>query len=437
MVGLYLQLMELPLQSIWTNMNFKVLRHCGLVATMLLFLISETGKAQNTIGFRFTPNMISNPKVDNPSPARIYGERTLSFDSGIDYSHQLKKNWAISTGIDLGIVACNQYIDAPLNAFGTRQGSGNISISSMGENYFYYGLSFQPVYRFKLNKNMFRLSAGPNIRFYHRGRESDISYYTANRAIPWNLNDPNAGPPDIEINLPPISPQLHTNVSISLGIERRVSDQVDLVLGIRKNWGIKPIADGTLFVQMYDQTYRGGFATRSNYIGLDLQLRYATKKPEVKYSRAEPIPSDRQGFRRAVFAEALGSGPLLSLNYDMRLQRFKNDGFGFRAGVGLGQLFDNKFAEFNRYISIPLTVNYIVGEKRHGLETGLGITPQIALVDIGDSPQIRPLGFLNMGYRYQPMKDGLLFRATWTPYISSFKSHQYVWFGASIGYSFR
>ncbi|MFA6944583.1 MAG: hypothetical protein WC220_01665 [Pedobacter sp.] len=417
-------------------MNLKFIKHCGLVATMLLLLISETGKAQNTIGLRFTPNMISNPKVDNPSPARIYGERTLSFDSGIDYSHQMKKNWAISTGVDLGIVDWNQYIEAPLNAFGTRQGSGNISTNSNSENYFYYGLSFQPVYRFKWNQNMFRLSAGPNIRFYHRGRESDISYYTANRATPWNLNDPNAGPPDIEINLPPISPQLHTDVSISLGIERRVSDQVDLVFGIRKNWGIKPIADGTLFVQMYDQTYHGGFATRSNYIGLDLQLRYATKKPEVKYRRAEPIPSDKQGFRKAVFAEAVGNS-LVSLNYDMRLKRFKNDGLGIRAGVGLGQLFDSKFAEFNRYVSIPLTINYILGKQRHGLETGLGITPQIALVDIGDSPQIRPLGFLNVGYRYQPLKDGLLFRATWTPYISSFKSHQYVWFGASIGYSFR
>ncbi len=406
------------------------------MVTMLLFVIFGSSMAQNTIGFRFTPNMISNPKVDNPSPARIYGERTLSFDSGIDYSHPLRQNWSISTGIDLGVVDWNQYIEAPLNAFGTRQGSGNISTNSNSENYFYYGLSLQPVYRFKWNQNMFRLSAGPNIRFYNRGRESDISYYTANRATPWNLNDPNAGPPDIEINLPPISPQLHTDVSISLGIERRVSDQVDLVFGIRKNWGIKPIADGTLFVQMYDQTYHGGFATRSNYIGLDLQLRYSTKKPEVKYSRAEPISSDKQGFRKAVFAEAVGNS-LVSLNYDMRLKRFKNDGLGIRAGVGLGQLFDSQFAEFNRYVSIPLTINYILGKQRHGFETGLGITPQIALVDIGDSPRIRPLGFLNMGYRYQPLKDGLLFRATWTPYISSLKSHQYVWFGASIGYSFR
>jgi len=418
-------------------MNLKFLKHCGLLATMLLLLIFEQGKAQNSIGLRFTPNMVSNPKVNNPSPARIYGQRRFSFDSGIDYTHQLKKNWSISTGIDLGVVDWNQYIEAPLNAFGTRQGSGNISSNSNSENYFYYGLSFQPVYRFKWNNNTFRLSAGPNIRFYNRGRESHINYYTANRAIPWNLNDPNAGPPDIEINLPPVSPQLHTNLSLSLGIERRVSDRADIVLGIRKNWGIKPIADGSLFVQMYDQTYHGSFATRSNYIGLDLQLRYATKKPEVNYRRAEPISSDKQSFRRAVFAEAVGNGPALSLNYDMRLQRFKNDGLGIRAGLGLGQMFDNKFAEFNRRISIPLSVNYIVGEKRHGLETGLGITPQIALVDIGDSPQIRPLGFLNVGYRFQPLKDGLLFRATWTPFFSSLKSHQFVWFGASIGYSIR
>lgn len=402
---------------------------------MLFLVVVGTGNAQNTVGFRFTPNMISNPKVENPSQARIYGTRTFSFDAGIDYTHQLKRNLGISAGIDLGIVDWNHYFEAPENAFGTKQGSRVISTNSNGQNYFYYGLQFQPIYRFKWHENTFRLSAGPNIRFYNNGRERYKTTYTINRVTPWNPNDPNAGPPDFELNLPPISPQLHTDVSISFGIERRVSDRMDLVLGIRKNWGIKPISDGTILVQMYDELYRGVFATRSNYIGLDLQLRYATKKPDVNYSRAEPIPSDKQGFRKAVFAEALGNS-LLSLNYDMRLERFKNNGLGIRAGLGLGQLFDNEFADFNRYVAIPVTINYLIGAKHHGLETGVGITPQIALTNSGKSAQIKPLGFVNVGYRYQPLKDGLLFRATWAPHIDS-GSAQYTWFGASIGYSFR
>ena len=416
-------------------MTCSIRTHCGLLSAMLFLLMVDTGNAQSTVGFRFTPNMISNPKVENPSQARIYGERTFSFDAGIDYTHQLKKNWGISAGIDLGIVDWNHYFEAPVNAFGTKQGSGVISTNSNSQNYFYYGLSFQPIYRFKWHENIFRLSAGPNIRYYNRGRESDITTYTINRATPWNPNDPNAGPPDFELNLPPISPQLHTDVSVSFGIERRVSDRMDLVLGVRKNWGIKPISDGTILVQMYDELYRGVFATRSNYIGLDLQLRYATKKPAVKYSRAEPIPSDKQGFRKAVFAEALGNS-FLSLNYDMRLERFKNNGLGIRTGLGLGQLFDDEFADFNRYVAIPVTINYLIGAKRHGLETGVGITPQIALLNSGKSAQIKPLGFVNVGYRYQPLKDGLLFRATWAPHIDS-GSAQYIWFGASIGYSFR
>lgn len=408
---------------------------CGLLSAIHFVVMIGTGTAQNTIGLRFTPNIISNPKVVNPSPARIYGERTFSFDAGFDYNHQFKKNWGISGGIDLGIVDWNHYFEAPANAFGTKKGTGIISDNSNGENYFYYGLSFQAIYRFSWGENTFRLSGRPNIRAYNNGRESDITTYAINRATPWNPNDPNAGPPDFRLSLPPVSPQLHTNLSLALGIERRVSDQMQLVLGIRKNWGLKPISDGTLLVQMYDQVYNGGFATRSNYIGLDLQLRYATKKPEIKYSRAEPLPSDKQGFRKAIFAEALGNS-LLSLNYDMRLQRFKNDGLGIRAGLGLGQQFDNSFSDFNRFIAVPVTINYIFGAQRHGIETGVGITPQIALSNSGTSDQIKPLGFFNLGYRYQPLKDGLLFRATWAPHLDS-GSIQYIWLGASIGYSFR
>ena len=87
--------------------------------------------------FRFTPNMISNPKVDNPSPARIFGDRTLSFDAGIDYTHQLNKNVGMSAGIDLGIVDWNHHFEAPGNAFGTKQGTSRFSTNSNGENYFY------------------------------------------------------------------------------------------------------------------------------------------------------------------------------------------------------------------------------------------------------------------------------------------------------------
>lgn len=402
----------------------------------MFFLILEQSIAQKTIGFRFTPNMISKPSIDNPSPARIYGERRVSFDAGIDYTHQLKNNWAFSGGIDLGVVDWNHYFEAPVNAFGTKQGSGIITTNLNSENYFYYGLSLQPVYLFKWNNNTLRISAGPNIRFYNNGRERDITNLTINRASPWNPNDPNAGPPDFKIDLPPVSPQLHTDLSVSFGIERRVTDRMNLLFGLRKNWGLKPIADGKIFVQMYDQIHNGRFGTKSNYIGLDLQLRYATKKPEIKYNRSEPVPSDKQGYRKAVFAEVLGNGPLFSINYDMRLERFRNDGLGIRAGIGLGALHGSSAAEFSRYLSIPLTVNYIVGKKRHGLETGAGITSQFALTDLDKAAQIRPLGFLNVGYRYQPLKDGFLFRATFSPYIgpSTFDSF---WIGMSIGYSFR
>lgn len=418
-------------------MNFPSFKHCAhLVTAMLMLFPFVSVKAQHSIGFRFTPNMISQPKVINPSSAKIYGERRLAFDSGIDYTHMVSKTWGFNAGVDIGIVDWNYYLEVPKAGFGTKQGSGQIYDNSNSSNYFYNGIAFQPVYNFTLKSLNFRLSAGAGIRFYHRGRDGEVTMYAFNRSKLWDPKDPNAGPPDLSIDMPAISPQLHTDVNMAFGIERRVSDRLDLILGIRKNWGIKPISDGALMIQMYDQIYNGSFRTRSNYLGLDLQLRFATKKPKVLYTRPKPVPSDKTGYRKSVFAEAVGNGPLLSLNYDMRLKPFRNDGLGFRAGFGLGENFLGPPVEFNRYISLPLTVNYIMGKKRHGLETGIGLTPQIALADLENNPQIRPLGFLNIGYRFQPYKEGLMFRATWTPFFNS-NGIEPAWLGASVGYSFR
>ena len=407
-----------------------------LLGAILIFISVLTTKAQQSIGFRFTPNIISQPKVVNPSPSKIFGERRLSFDAGIDYTHSIKKHWGLSLGIDVGIVDWNYFLQAPESAFGSKEGLGQFMDNSNSNNYFYNGVGLQPVYIFKWKNNKFRFSAGPIFRFYHNERDGETTMIAINRSIPWNPDDPNSGPADFVLELPPAGPQLRTNIITSIGVERRVSDRLNLILGIRKNWGIKPISDGNLVIQMYDKLYYGSFGTKANYLGLDLALRFNTKPSEVAYIRPAPVESDKSSYRKSVFVEVLGNGIIMSLNYDMRLQRHKNDGVGFRVGMGLGEYFPKIENDLNRYISLPVNLNYIVGKQRSGLETGIGITPQISLTTLEDNPQTKSIGYLNMGYRFQPLKDGLILRAVWTPYYYN-KEFYTNWAGVSVGYSFR
>lgn len=417
-------------------MAYKFHRHYGLFLAIMLLFIQGSSFAQNSMGIRFTPNVIAPPKVNNPSPANIYGEPLISFDAGFDYFYTINKRFQLGTGIDLGIIDHNSYIKAPFNAFGTHQGSGYFTESTNSDNYFYYGVSLSGAYTFKQGNTRMKLSAGTNFRYYHHERDPDITWYAFNRAVPWNPHNPASDPPDLEITLPPPGGKIHTNLHFSFGAELPLTNQLDVYLGLRGNLGFKPVADGSFFITMYDQRYDGRFATRSNYIGLDFQLRYLTRNRKSVYQRPEPTPSDNQGFRKAIFAEFLGSSPLLSLNYDMRLKRHVNDGFGIKAGFGLGVILESEQAKFNRYLSFPLGVNYIIGRKNHGLESGINITPQVALSKPGNSNMFEPVVYLNAGYRYQPITNGLLFRLAWTPDVTPGYFNP-VWFGASVGYSFR
>lgn len=145
--------------------------------------------------------------------------------------------------------------------------------------------------------------------------------------------------------------------------------------------------------------------------------------------------------RKSVFAEALGSGVGISGNFEMRFKKGRNDGFGFRAGLGLGAFYsssgEERFGADRRYVTFPVMANYIKGINRSGFETAIGFTSQVAFSKVADYEQSYiPLGSLNVGYRLQPLKDGLLIRATWTPFFDN-KGFYPSWAGFSIGYSFK
>ena len=149
--------------------------------------------------------------------------------------------------------------------------------------------------------------------------------------------------------------------------------------------------------------------------------------------------------RKTVFVEALGNGLTVSGNFDLRLKADQNDGLGLRAGIGGGSLSgidDQGNSASMGIVTFPLAVNYLVGKKRSAFESGIGITPVYVTAsgrindDVFSGSGLALTGFLNLGYRYQPLNNGFMGHIKWTPAITSsgfFPS----WFGLGIGYSFK
>lgn len=149
------------------------------------------------------------------------------------------------------------------------------------------------------------------------------------------------------------------------------------------------------------------------------------------------------GYHKNIFVEGLGAGLLGSVNYDMRLNKGRMDGIGFRAGLGLAPLADITF------VSFPLEFNHLLGKKRSSFITGIGILPLYASIqkenvvtDDGNMINIDVSGlalagaYLSLGYRFQPLRNGIMFQINWNPVISG-RNISPRWFGLSIGYGFK
>jgi hypothetical protein len=133
---------------------------------------------------------------------------------------------------------------------------------------------------------------------------------------------------------------------------------------------------------------------------------------------------------KAVYGELGGNGLLFSANYDMRFTN-KENGLGFRAGVGLGASIGVTLVTF------PLGLNYLVGEGPHHLELGMGATYVSATVDWFDSKETGG-GFFYMptvGYRYAQKKKGFVGRVYVGPVIIGGQTF-FPWGGISAGIKF-
>jgi len=122
--------------------------------------------------------------------------------------------------------------------------------------------------------------------------------------------------------------------------------------------------------------------------------------------------------RNAVFFEMLGNGGLYSFNYE----RMLNDSLGLR--VGYASWSSPVFWEGSppdQYVTLPVSVSYLLGRGDRKLELGGGITFGEGTLD-RSSDLRRDFTFRSLtaivGYRSQPPGRGYLFRVGATPFYS-------------------
>ena len=138
----------------------------------------------------------------------------------------------------------------------------------------------------------------------------------------------------------------------------------------------------------------------------------------------------------------LGGAGLASLNYDMRLMK-KNDGLGFRVGLGGFSINDGSYK--TTALFVPLELNYLLGkDDKHFFELGAGATVVSVkekntfndpYYNNSDDKFNSTFGHLYFGYRVQPKDGGFLFRAGLTPIFGKGYFVPY-WAGVSFGYVF-
>jgi hypothetical protein len=116
---------------------------------------------------------------------------------------------------------------------------------------------------------------------------------------------------------------------------------------------------------------------------------------------------------QAVFAEIYGRGGIFSANYD---RRFSNrlDGLGFTVGAGYIAVDDISL------LSIPVTINYLMGKNGKYFELGAGVSYFNASIHDGTDASSGGhtfIGTTTIGYRSQPINGGFIFRAGINPFF--------------------
>ncbi|MCU0424514.1 MAG: hypothetical protein MUF71_02690 [Candidatus Kapabacteria bacterium] len=130
--------------------------------------------------------------------------------------------------------------------------------------------------------------------------------------------------------------------------------------------------------------------------------------------------------KKDIFAELLGNGIVYSVNYEWALDSLYSCRIGFMA-LPLYLYF------------LPITASYFIGQGEHRFEIGGGGVPATVGTLKGE---ITPAFFLalRIGYRYQPLRGGFNFAATFTPFwdvgSNFWLPRVSPWGGISLGWGF-
>ena len=173
-----------------------------------------------------------------------------------------------------------------------------------------------------------------------------------------------------------------------------------------------------------------------------LMMAAAICSPHAQAWATTPASTHEERARHAVYAELGGPGLLYSLNYEHHLAI----PVALRAGASFWQLSEQGTQRAMSAALMPLSASYLVGWGNHHLEVGLGLTWGLMRSDLNqraDLP-VEQLWLLSalaqVGYRYQPVSGGLVFRATFTPMVSGDRfaplgSPYMLWGGLSVGWA--
>ena len=150
--------------------------------------------------------------------------------------------------------------------------------------------------------------------------------------------------------------------------------------------------------------------------------------------------------RNRVFVELLGSGATYSVNYERHLAGRWSGRIGYSQVSSQGDYFGLTTDRDGHVRSIPVTFSYLTGARASGLELGLGATllwdnstmETIGALNLDVDPSRRVFGTAIVGYRYQPERQGVLFRVGLTPilWVSDYTLRAFPWGGISVGYAF-
>jgi len=159
----------------------------------------------------------------------------------------------------------------------------------------------------------------------------------------------------------------------------------------------------------------------------------------------KPIPQF-DGRHKNVFVELGGPSAIVGAHFDMRLKKGTLKGPGVRAGIGgvQGKASDGSTSVGLGFVTFPLEFNYTTGQRRSSFISSIGILPMYATATVIENNNITVGegfglvgGYLNMGYRLQPLKNSVMFQLVWAPMILRGSGLNPFWFGLGLGFGFK